>query len=109
MQNCNERLLVFDALLAGNCLAGALPGAGIRAGSLAANGQPATMTQPAVTGDVTQSGNVLLHFSPQLPLDQVLFIEQVGDTGDIVIAHLAGLALQIETQGAADANGRRAS
>ena len=82
---------ILDALLAGDGFLGALAGAGVGAGALAADRQAAAMTNAAVAGDVAQARNVLRHLPAKLAFDRVVLVEQCGDARDFVFAKLAGV------------------
>src|SRR5262245_8406258 len=101
-------LLLLDALLAGDCLARALAGAGVGAGALAADRQTAAVAQAAVALDVPQPGDVLGHLPPQRAFHQVVAaVEQVDDAADLLVAQLLGLALRIDPGLLAQLQGQR--
>ena len=81
-----ERLAEFlHALLAGNCLARTFAGAGIRLGSLAADGQAAAVPGTPVAADVAKAGNIALHRSTKTALNDVIAIEDRCDAGNVVV------------------------
>ena len=64
------------------------------------------MSESPVAANVPQPGNVLLHLATQLPFDQELLVEQIGNPRQIVVAQLAGFALQVQAQLTADLDRR---
>src|SRR5262249_14016963 len=91
----------LDALLAGNGLAGSLAGAGVGASALTAHGQAAAMAQPAITADVTQAGNVLLHLAAERTFHRLFTVENAGQAADVVFRQVFGPPLRIDFRFAA--------
>src|SRR5262245_1780100 len=88
---------LLHALLARDGLAGALAGAGVGLGSLAAHRQAAAMAHAAVATDVFQPFDILLRLPLQRALDdEVLLVEETRDAGEVLVRHLAGLALWVD-------------
>ena len=54
------------------------------------------MADAAITVDVAKPRDVLGQLTAKLPFDDVIFVEQGGDTRDFVLVHLAGLGLRVD-------------
>src|SRR5438128_509597 len=86
----------FDAFLSGDGLAGPFAGASIGAGALTADGQAAAMAKPAITADVAQTDDVLLHLAAERAFHGVLAVEDAGQPADLVFVEVLGAALRID-------------
>src|SRR4051794_34051424 len=86
----------LDALLAGDRLAGPLAGPGVGPGPLAVDREPLAVPQAAVAADVAEPGDVLLDLAAELPLDDVLVVEQGRQLGQLVLGQLAGALVGID-------------
>jgi hypothetical protein len=53
------------------------------------------MPEPAVTTDVLQARNILGHLSAQLPFDDIVFVHQRGEPGELVLMEISGNGLGI--------------
>src|SRR5512135_3263052 len=92
-----ERLAhLLDALLARDGLARALAGPGVGPRALAADRQTLAVPQAAVAADVAEPGDALLHLATELPLHDVLVIEQRGELGQLVLGQVAGPLVGID-------------
>ena len=69
--------------------------AGVGAGTLATDGQPATVTYPPVTANITQADNVLINGTTQLTLDNIVLVEQSGQTHQLVLAKILSFNMGI--------------
>ena len=93
-----ELLQILDALLAGDGLLRALASACIGTRALAADRQTAAMTNAAIAADISQPRDVLRHLATQLPLDNVILVQQGRDPRDFVFAQLAGTDMRIDAR-----------
>src|SRR4051794_30580206 len=87
---------LLDALLAGDRLAGALPGPGVGPGPLAVDREPLAVPEAPIAADVAEPGDVLLDLAAKLPFDHVLVVEQRGQLGQFVLGQLAGTLVGID-------------
>lgn len=55
------------------------------------------MTNPPVTSDVLQSGDVLLHLSTQLSLDHVGILDVSGDPAHLILTEISRLDLRSDS------------
>ena len=62
--------------LPGDGLLWPLSGSGVGPGPLPTNGKAAAVPEPAVAADVLQAGNTLSDLPPELPLDDIILVEQ---------------------------------
>src|SRR5258706_9873959 len=86
----------LHALLAGDRLARTLAGAGVGAGTLAANGKRAAMTMAAIAADVAQAGDVLLDRAAQSAFDEEALVDQADDLGQFLFGEVLGPALAVD-------------
>jgi hypothetical protein len=49
------------------------------------------MPKPTIASDILQAGNTLRHLPPQLPLDNVVLVEQRRHSGQLVFMQVASL------------------
>lgn len=49
------------------------------------------MPKPSITSDVLQAGNTLGHLPPQLPLNDVVLVEQRRHSGQLIFMKIASL------------------
>src|SRR3954447_13106020 len=96
MRNSGLLTEFLHALLAGDCLARTLAGAGVGAGALAANGKRAAMTMAAIAADVAQAGDVLLDRAAQSAFDQKALVDQADDLGQFLFGEVLGAALAVD-------------
>src|SRR3954467_14547239 len=95
--SCVVLTKVFDALFAGDGFLGALAGACVGAGALAADREAAAVADASVAGDVAQTRNVLRYLAAELAFDGVVLVQERGDAGYFVFAELAGVRLRVDT------------
>src|SRR5256885_1643190 len=89
---------VLDALLAGDRLADALAGAGVRLAALAAARQVLAVPLAAVRLDLLQPGDVARLLPAERPFDQVFPVEQRRDLGDLVVVEFLRAPLRVDVQ-----------
>src|SRR5687767_3239175 len=89
---------VLDALFAGDGLADALAGTGVRLRALAADGQALAVTQAAVAADVAKPRDVLLDAAAEGTLDHEVLVEVAVDLGDLVLGQRARLAAGVDVE-----------
>jgi hypothetical protein len=99
-----------DLLLAGDCAAWALLGAGVGVRALTTNGQASAVTDPPVAPDVHESLDVHRDFGAQRALDAKILFDRLAKLIGISIAQVANALLGVDAsrlenpsrQGAAD-------
>src|SRR5215211_4551139 len=82
-------LLLRGLLLAGNGLLGALAGAGVGVGALAAHGQPPAVPGPLVAADLDLALDVLLDLPAQVAFDLVVGVDPVPEADDLLLGQVA--------------------
>ena len=82
---------ILYAFLSGDGFSGSFSGSGVAFGGLSPNGQPLAMAHSHVTSDVSESGDVLTGLSSEHSLDDVIAIENAGDSTDFVVIEFVGL------------------
>src|SRR5690554_6127406 len=87
-------MLGFLLLLAGDCLCRALAGAGIGVGTLATNGQAATMTQATIVAQVHQPLDVHRDVAAKITLDDVIPVDGLTDLDDFRVGELVDTTLR---------------
>src|SRR5829696_2989028 len=81
-------LLLRGLLLAGNGLLGALAGAGVGVGALAAHRQPPAVPDPLVAADLDLALDVLLDLAAQVALDLVMRVDPVAEADDLLLGQV---------------------
>src|SRR4030095_2664169 len=94
-------------LLHHDALALALPGAGVRVGALAADGQALAVPDAAIAANVHQPLHVHRDFAPQVALHLVLALDDVADTGGLVVRPALHALVTVHARVGHDASGRR--
>src|SRR5580693_1560788 len=79
---------LLDALLAGDRLARALAGPRVGPGPLAADRQALAMSHPAIAADLAQTRDILLDLPAELPFHGEFIVQERGQLGQVVLAHL---------------------
>jgi hypothetical protein len=64
---------------------------------LPTNREPSPMTKATVAGDVFEPRNALGHLPPQLPLHDVVLVEERGQAGQFVFVEFTGRAQRIDS------------
>src|SRR5215207_1590689 len=82
-------LLLRRLLLAGNGLLGALAGAGVGVGALAAHRQPPAVPDPLVAADLDLALDVLLDLAAQVALDLVVGVDPLPEADDLLLGQVA--------------------
>jgi len=77
------------ALFAGHGFSGALPGAGVALGLLAAHRQTAPVPKPSVADYITQTCYILCDLSAQPALDNAITVDNLGYPAQFIFAQLA--------------------
>src|SRR5579872_7283183 len=89
-------------LLARYGLGGALAGAGVGVGALAADGQPLAVAQTPVAGEVHQALDVDGGLAAQIPFDGVVAIDRLADLQHFLVGQLVDPARVIDADLAYD-------
>src|SRR5688572_22695138 len=79
---------LLHRLLPGHRLPRPLPGARVRAGPLAADGQPAPVPNPPVARDLLQPRDVLLELAAEIPLRHVAALDLARDPCDLLVGQV---------------------
>src|SRR5262245_26166180 len=88
------QLLLRRDLLARDGLALALAGARVRVSPLSADGQPFSVSQPAIAADVHQHLDVLLDLAPQIAFHLVAALDDVAQSHDLGLVQVEGLRVR---------------
>src|SRR3954470_6421349 len=90
---CASAILLGHFLLAGDRLGGALAGAGIGVGALAADRQALAVAQAAIAAQVHQPLDVHRHFAAQVAFDLIVAVDDFADLDDLGFGQIAHPAL----------------
>src|SRR6266581_3329432 len=82
---------------------------GVRMGTLAANRQTASMPQTSVRSDFHQPLDIEGNFLSEIAFDAVLFFDDFADLVGFVVVQITNLRVHIDTGGAQDLIGYRAT
>src|SRR5262249_42119655 len=89
-------MLLRDLLLAGDRLGGALAGAGVGVGALAADRQSLAVTQAAIAAQIHQALDVHRHFAAQVAFDQIVAVDGFADLDDLGLGQVADAARRVD-------------
>jgi hypothetical protein len=103
--------LLLHLLLAGDGLLGALAGAGVGVGALAADGQALAVAEALVAADLHLALDVLLDLAAQVALDLEVLVDPGADAVDLFVGEVADPGARVDADlsqiccggGAADA------
>src|ERR1700674_4437876 len=88
--------LLGDLLLAGDCAAWALLGAGVGVRALATNGEAAAVTDAAIAADVHEPLDVHRDFGAQRTLDAKILFDRLTELVGIGVGEIANALLGVD-------------
>jgi hypothetical protein len=90
-------LSVLNALLTGDGLFGTFAGASVGLRTLSTHGKTLTVADSAITSDFAKTGNILINLTAELTFDDVVVVEQRGQTRDFFLFKVLGANRRINT------------
>jgi hypothetical protein len=87
---------ILDALLTGDGFLRSLAGTCIRSRPLTTHRQSATVSNATIATDIFEPSDILIALTTQLAFHDIIFVEQRGQTSQLILAEVASTPLRID-------------